>query len=172
MHGVYAQAKKEMGDKVDAYFAKFEKENYAKEQAVKQGRMSVKDYNDWRMRKMATGKQYIAMRNILAKDLTNADKIAMKIVNQSLPDVYALNMNYGTYSIEKDSGINTSFTLYNHAAVEKLIKDKIFVACYWPNVYQLDHNEIEYQLAERVIPIPCDQRYGEREMRKIVSEII
>lgn len=123
VHDVYAQAKKEMGEKVDAYFAKFERENYAKEQAVKQGRMSVKEYNDWRMRKMATGKQYIAMRNTLAKDLTNTDKIAMKIVNQSLPDVYAFNMNYGTYSIEKDSGINTSFTLYNHAAVEKLIKD-------------------------------------------------
>jgi SPP1 gp7 family putative phage head morphogenesis protein len=123
IHKEYAQAKKEMGEKVDAYFAKFEKENYAKEQAVKQGRMSVKEYNDWRMRKMTTGKQYIAMRNTLAKDLTNTDKIAMKIVNQSLPDVYALNMNYGTYSIEKDSKINTSFTLYNHAAVERLIKD-------------------------------------------------
>lgn len=123
IHREYAQAKKEMGEKVDAYFAKFERENYAKEQAVKQGRMSVKEYNDWRMRKMATGKQYIAMRNTLAKDLTNTDRIAMKIVNQSLPDVYALNMNYGTYSIEKDSKINTSFTLYNHAAVERLIKD-------------------------------------------------
>lgn len=123
IHREYAQAKKEMGEKVDAYFAKFERENYAKEQAVKQGRMSVKEYNDWRMRKMATGKQYIAMRNTLAKDLTNTDKIAMKMVNQALPDVYALNMNYGTYSIEKDSKINTSFTLYNHAAVERLIKD-------------------------------------------------
>ena len=123
IHKEYAQAKKEMGEKVDAYFAKFEKENYAKEQAVRQGRMSVKEYNDWRMRKMATGKQYIAMRNTLAKDLTNTDRIAMKYVNEATPDVYALNMNYGTYSIEKDSNINTSFTLYNHAAVEKLIKD-------------------------------------------------
>lgn len=123
IHKEYAQAKKEMGEKVDAYFAKYEKENYAKEQAVKQGRMSVKEYNEWRLHKMATGKRYIAMRNTLAKDLTNTDKIAMKMVNQALPDVYALNMNYGTYSIEKDSKINTSFTLYNHAAVERLIKD-------------------------------------------------
>ena len=123
IHREYAQAAKEMGEKVDAYFAKFEKENAKMEQAVRQGRMSAKEYNDWRMRKMATGKQYIAMRNTLAKDLTNTDKIAMKMVNQSLPDVYALNMNYGTYSIEKDSRINTSFTLYNHAAVERLIKD-------------------------------------------------
>ena len=123
IHKEYAQASKEMGEKVDAYFAKFEKQNAKMEQAVNQGRMSAKDYNEWRLRKMATGKRYIAMRNTLAKDLTNTDRIAMKMVNQALPDVYALNMNYGTYSIEKDSKINTSFTLYNHAAVEKLIKD-------------------------------------------------
>lgn len=123
IHKEYAQASKEMGQKVDAYFAKFEKQNAKMEQAVRSGRMSVKEYNEWRLRKMATGKRYIAMRNTLAKDLTNTDKIAMKMVNQALPDVYALNMNYGTYSIEKDSKINTSFTLYNHAAVERLIKD-------------------------------------------------
>lgn len=123
IHKEYAQATKEMGEKVDAYFAKFERENAAKEQAVKDGRLSVKDYNDWRMRKMATGKQYIAMRNTLAQDLTNTDRIAMKMVNQATPDVYALNMNYGTYQIEKASNINTSFTLYNHAAVERLIKE-------------------------------------------------
>lgn len=123
IHKEYAQAKKEMSEKVDAYFAKFEREAAMKEQAVKQGRMTVKEYNEWRLRKMATGKQYIAMRNTLAKDLTNVDVIAMKMVNQTTPDVYALNMNFGTYQIEKDSKINTSFTLYNHAAVERLIKD-------------------------------------------------
>ena len=123
IHKEYAQASKEMSEKVDAYFAKFEKADAKMQKAVKEKRMSAKEYDEWRLRKMATGKQYIAMRNTLARDLTNTDRIAMKMVNQALPDVYALNMNYGTYSIEKDSKINTSFTLYNHAAVEKLIKD-------------------------------------------------
>ena len=123
IHKEYAQASKEMGEKVNAYFAKFEKEDAKKQQAVKEKRLTAKEYDDWRMRKMATGKQYIAMRNTLAKDLTNTDRIAMKMVNQATPDVYALNMNYGTYLIEKESRINTSFTLYNHAAVERLIKD-------------------------------------------------
>lgn len=123
IHKEYAQASKEMAEKVDKYFAKFEREDAQMQQAVKDKRMSVKEYNEWRVRKMATGKQYIAMRNTLAADLTNTDRIAMKMVNQALPDVYALNMNYGTYKIEMDSKINTSFTLYNHAAVERLIKE-------------------------------------------------
>lgn len=123
LHKEYAQASKEMAEKVDKYFARFEAENAKMEQAVKDGRKSAKEYNEWRMRKMATGKRYIEMRNTLAADLTNADRIAMKMVNNTLPDVYALNMNYGTYKIEMDSKINTSFTLYNHAAVENLIKN-------------------------------------------------
>lgn len=123
IHREYAQASKEMADKATAYFNRFKAKDEEQRELYENGQISKKEYTDWRQRQMATGKRYIAMRDTLAKDLTNTDKIAMKIVNQSLPDVYALNMNYGTYSIEKDSGINTSFILYNHAAVERLIMD-------------------------------------------------
>lgn len=123
IHEVYEQASKEMAEKVDAYFAKFKSQDEAKREQYENGEISKKEYTEWRQRKMATGKRYTEMRDTLAKDLTNTDRIAMKMVNQSLPDVYALNMNYGTYQIEKDSRINTSFTLYNHAAVERLIKE-------------------------------------------------
>ncbi|MBQ7553938.1 MAG: hypothetical protein IJT46_06245 [Bacteroidaceae bacterium] len=44
----------------------------------------------------------------------------------------------------------------------ELIAHKVFVARYWPNVHQLDHYELEYQLASRVIPIPCDQAVWRR----------
>lgn len=123
IHKEYAQASKEMADKATAYFNRFKSKDLEQRDRYENGEISKKEYTEWRKRQMATGKRYIAMRDILAKDLTNTDKIAMKMVNQALPDVYALNMNYGTYSIEKDSKINTSFTLYNHAAVERLIKD-------------------------------------------------
>lgn len=123
IHNEYAQASKEMADKATAYFNRFKSKDLEQRDRYENGEISKKEYTEWRKRQMATGKRYIAMRDTLAKDLTNTDKIAMKMVNQALPDVYALNMNYGTYSIEKDSKINTSFTLYNHAAVERLIKD-------------------------------------------------
>lgn len=123
IHREYAQASKEMADKATAYFNRFKSKDLEQRDRYENGEISKKEYTEWRKRQMATGKRYIAMRDTLAKDLTNTDKIAMKMVNQALPDVYALNINYGTYSIEKDSKINTSFTLYNHAAVERLIKD-------------------------------------------------
>ena len=54
----------------------------------------------------------------------------------------------------------------------ELIDNKVFVAYYWPNVSQLISYEIEYELGDRVVAIPCDQRYGEKEMNRFVSIIL
>lgn len=54
----------------------------------------------------------------------------------------------------------------------RLIENKVFVARYWPNVLEWCSNEdIEYELASRVIPLPIDQRYTEDDMRKIICMI-
>lgn len=52
---------------------------------------------------------------------------------------------------------------------KELIDNKVFVAKYWPNVHQLTSYELEYDLANRVVPLPCDQRYGEEEMNRIIE---
>ena len=54
---------------------------------------------------------------------------------------------------------------------QELIQNKVFVAKYWPNVHQLNSYETEYDLATRVVPLPCDQRYGEEEMNRIIEII-
>lgn len=123
IHSEYAKAAKEMEDKTNAYFSRFKEKDVEKRKQYEEGKITKEQYTTWRQGQMLTGKRYTAMKETLAKDLTNTDRIAMSYVNKSTPDVYAVNMNYETYSIEKDSKIDTSFTLYNHDAVEKLIKD-------------------------------------------------
>lgn len=54
---------------------------------------------------------------------------------------------------------------------KELIDEKIFVAKYWPNVHLSNNYETEYDLANKVIPIPVDQRYGEKEMNTIINII-
>lgn len=54
----------------------------------------------------------------------------------------------------------------------RLIKEKIYPAKYWPNVEEwCSANTVEYQLANNMVSIPIDQRYGEEEMNFIVSKI-
>ncbi len=55
---------------------------------------------------------------------------------------------------------------------EKLIDNKVFVACYWPNVQEwTTKDDYEYILASQMQPLPIDQRYDEREMDSIINKL-
>lgn len=54
----------------------------------------------------------------------------------------------------------------------RLIQNKMFVARYWPNVLEwCGENELEYKLTRHIIPLPIDQRYGEKDMERILKII-
>lgn len=58
----------------------------------------------------------------------------------------------------------------------KLIKEKIYIPCLWPNVRD-DTNvkSLEYRLADNILPLPVDQRYSLEDMKyleKIVHRYI
>lgn len=78
------------------------------------------------------------------------------------------------YSALMDGDVPMVYPFYtrNSELRKKLIKNRVFVATYWMNVKnwcQID--DWEYQLAENIIPLPIDQRYGFDEMN-IILEII
>lgn len=55
---------------------------------------------------------------------------------------------------------------------KRLIEHQVFVAIYWPNVLNLvNRDNIEYELSSRILPLPIDQRYNERDMQVIIDII-
>lgn len=55
----------------------------------------------------------------------------------------------------------------------KLISKGIYVATYWPNVYEwVKEDTIEYTLAKNILPLPIDQRYTTEDMEQIIQIII
>lgn len=54
---------------------------------------------------------------------------------------------------------------------KRLIDRKVFVAMYWPNVLPYKGFEFEASLANNIVSLPLDQRYGEAEMRRIIDMI-
>ena len=53
---------------------------------------------------------------------------------------------------------------------QRLIRERIFVATYWPDVLdRVDDSSCEASLVKNIIPLPCDQRYGKEEMKKIID---
>lgn len=55
---------------------------------------------------------------------------------------------------------------------KKLQAKKIFIPTLWPAVFQLcKEDELEYDMARNILPIPVDQRYGIGDMKLIVNEL-
>lgn len=51
-----------------------------------------------------------------------------------------------------------------------LIERRIYVPCLWPNVAEGDTG-LAGQLAQHVLPLPCDQRYTQEEMQYIIDAV-
>ncbi len=130
----YRQASLNLQEKINAYMERFEKEDAAMRALYDSGELSHEDYMSWRCKKIAGTKQWKRMREQLATDLVNADKIAAKMIRDALPEIYAENHNYGTYEIERDLQMSTSYTLYNRDAVARLLKGNPDLLPNQPNV--------------------------------------
>lgn len=63
-------------------------------------------------------------------------------------------------------------TSNDHNLRKELIDKKVFVAKYWPNVRQVTGYEVEYDMATKIVPLPCDHRYGVVEMNRIIGIIL
>lgn len=120
----YRAAVKEMTAKLKEYGEKFDKKDEAMRQKMLDGEITQKQYSEWRVREIATGDRYKAMVDTLAEDMARANDIAKSTINGHMEEVYSMNRNYATYQVEKDSMIDTSYTLYNRRATEELFKNK------------------------------------------------
>ena len=54
---------------------------------------------------------------------------------------------------------------------EKLIKNKVYVAKYWPDIQSDSLSNFEVELVNRLLPLPIDQRYDIGDMERIVTLI-
>lgn len=89
--------------------------------------------------------------------------------------------NYNTLQKElggkklNDNEVPMIFPYTSEAGQElrrKLIENKVFVAKYWPNVDEwAGGNSVETWMANHILPLPIDQRYGREDMKRILKVI-
>jgi len=89
---------------------------------------------------------------LLHNTLKNTNQLNLEIEPNTVPMVYPYFVNNGS-ELKK-----------------KLIQNKIFVATYWTNVFNLaKENSFEYKLAKYLLPLPIDQRYKIEDMKRIIN---
>lgn len=149
---VYKQASEEMQQKLAQWYKDFERLDKQKAALVDAGKLPKADYLAWRKGKMVESGRLKALVDTLTADYVNSDKIAMQIVRGDLTEVYAINANYAAYSIERDTGFDLSWTLYDHSAVERMIRED-------PDLLPLPS-----------VNIPLDERWNRQHLNNAITQ--
>jgi hypothetical protein len=85
-----------------------------------------------------------------------------------LSKINELNLNFNTANGPLCYPLLVSDTRLRQA----LINEKIFVPDYWPNVRKwTSSGDYEYFLSENLVALPVDQRYGEKDMKRITETV-
>lgn len=119
----YETAAREMAEKYRKYMEKYTREEAVQRALRDAGKITEKDYRDWVYRHTMMGKRWADMRDVLAADMHRTNEIARAMAEGRMPDVLALNANYGTYMIEHGGRIDTGFTLYDPDTVQYIVEE-------------------------------------------------
>lgn len=119
---MYGDARKDLGEKCDDYFRRYRIKDAKKRDQLRRGVITQKDYDAWKASQIFNGERWETLKEQLAEDMHNSNEIAKAIIAGRRAEVYALNHNYATYMIEKGAGVNTSYTIYNAEAVERMFR--------------------------------------------------
>lgn len=119
----YQRAVRETQEKLDDYLRRFEIKDEKWWQMVADGKRTETQYKQWRLDQIAVGKRWEAMRDTLAQDYHDANVIARSMLERERAGIYAESVNFGTFEIEMGAKVDTSFTLYNADAVNRIIRD-------------------------------------------------
>ena len=118
----YDQAQEEVQAKLEDYFASFRRKDMQMRADMEAGKITKQEYQNWRRSQLIVGRRWARLQHELARDMFNTNMIAREIVYGYLPEIWALNYNFGTFEVEKAFGIDLGFTQYDHKAVAYLVK--------------------------------------------------
>lgn len=121
---IYGRASKELQEKADAYFGQFEKLDKRKRALVESGKITEKEYQNWRRTQMMQYQHFTKMKEEAAKSLANANQIATDYINGRLPKIYSENYNYQALATEKTTKKAVSFELASEGSIRELALSK------------------------------------------------
>lgn len=86
-------------------------------------------------------------------------------LNEELYSINKLNLN-----VPKGAFMYPLYVENGATIRKKLQQEKIYIPILWPSVFEIcQENELEYDMANNILPLPIDQRYREEDMRYMIS---
>ena len=150
----YKTANKYVTKKLKEKLKKFEKKDKEALKQVKKGILTQSEYLDWRSKYLIPQNYLKDLQEVLATDMSNANQIATAMINNEMPDIFAMNANYATYEVDKLLGLeaSSSFSLYDHDTVVRLMGEN-------PEI-----------IPEAKVNIPRDKRWNRNKIHSAITQ--
>lgn len=119
---VYKQAEADIKKKMKDFNAKYKVKEAKHLKDLADGKITQEQFDSWKKGQVFQGQQWQAKKDQLADTLLHANETATKIMNGQMTNVFAVNANFMSYSLEQGVGVNFGFGLYDSATVSNLLK--------------------------------------------------
>lgn len=154
----YRKAHKEVTEKLEDYMERFRLKDEKWRQWVRQGKRTPEEYQKWRTGQIMMGQRWSDLKDTLAEDYSNAHEISRKIVLDNMAEVYCINHNFGTYLIEHKTRLDTSYTLYQHDAIERLWREN-------PVIYHAPGRAVQSKIASGEL-----KRWNRQQIQSVMTQ--
>jgi len=128
----FRRAAEELTKKIKSYFESFKKRDEEQLKLYREGKITRRQYEQWRLAQIGRGERFEALRDRIAERMTKANEVAAAYINDSTPGIYALNRNYAAYTIEQQAGEDVGFDLWDEQTVKRLIVQQPDLMPYYP----------------------------------------
>lgn len=120
------------------------------------------------IRKMSKISQYI-LSTIDYNEIAKKRRTNFLFLHNILKEINNFDFNIDSFTVPM------IYPMWNRKKQlrDQLIKNKIYIATYWPNVMEwTTFDSIEYQFVNNLMPLPIDQRYEKDSMERIIKNIL
>lgn len=124
LHTVYGAAARDIVDRLDKHQRRLIVEDAKRRQLVKAGKLDEKEYQAWLTDQVYRGKTWRDQVSDLTAAMLDANRQAARIINGQQIDVFVENANWTAYSLAMDTRAAVNWTLYDRAAVTRLIRNQ------------------------------------------------
>ena len=121
---IYEAASRDIIDRLDKHQRRLIVEDAKKRRLLKAGRLSEDAYQTWLEHQVYRGKNWEMQVKDLTDTLLDVNRQALRVIEGKRLEVFEENLNYQAYRFEGDFRGGVSFTLYDHAAVTRLIREQ------------------------------------------------
>ena len=170
---VYKQAEIDIRHKMKDFEKKYRAKESIYKKEVKQGKITQEQFDNWKKGQVFQRQQWNAKRASVINTMQNANTVAVKMINGQTTNVFAVNANYTSYSIEHGAGVNFGFGIYDSAAVVNLIKDNPQILPKWkidkPKDYTWSQKKVNRAVTQGIIQGESIQQIADRLSNKLVS---